>query len=428
MRTTFREIADFMDPVRSVNSVRELVRIHREATSARNELTLGGIFDRHESTANELKLLFYNTFLLPGVQMQTWCQYARRRLITNLLEVEGKPNRSERAIEMARAFQQENYDYVFLSEVFEDDVKTILTNELERNYETIDVASGPSFNKNYLSIPKAPFIGALTTLPASHHLLPLIATIEAFSCPPFARRQFGAELLNSGLFSVGLSSNFESSSTYEFQNRGNMMKDADYFSSKGVLKTSVQMNIGTVDIYSTHLYAGGKFISDKFISTEEEKRTIRLSQVRELLAFARTSSDPTHIRIIVGDFNIDGMDLNDSFYEDFITLMNNAGFDDIWVQRCVNEENELVLQPTGNTNDDICEVNGNRCNELFTDFPEQATRIDYIFIERQTNEHSFILDYTRPIRIPFPNTEISDDSNFLSDHLGLELTLKPSTL
>jgi endonuclease/exonuclease/phosphatase family metal-dependent hydrolase len=295
--------------------------------------------------------------------------------------------------------------------------------QLERSFDTVDNATGASFDLDYVSIPKATFIAALALLPIAHPLLPLLGTIDLLSCPPFAIRSYGAELLNSGLLSVGLNKSFGSSTSYRFQNRGDLLKDADYYSAKGVLKTVIGVNVGQIDVYSTHLYNGGDFIADV---TEEEKQQVKLAQVTELLEFVNTSSSPSNVSIIMGDFNIDGIDLESEFYQEFISRMNAAGFDDICVQRCLDADRNIIIQPTSNTNNNICEVEGNFCNELTTSISEGATRLDYIFIERQNDSHSFILDYTRPRRVSFPNTEISPDMNFLSDHLGLEIILKPS--
>jgi hypothetical protein len=55
-------------------------------------------------------------------------------------------------------------------------------------------------------------------------------------------------------------------------------------------------------------------------------------------------------------------------------------------------------------------------------------RIDYLFVQRPLPEHTFRLDVSRIRRRPFQRPLGPGDSQpFLSDHLGLEVTLFIST-
>jgi hypothetical protein len=52
--------------------------------------------------------------------------------------------------------------------------------------------------------------------------------------------------------------------------------------------------------------------------------------------------------------------------------------------------------------------------------------IDYIFIERPSRDHSFNLDISRLRRRLFPRDQPTEGQYFLSDHLGLDVTLVAS--
>lgn len=434
MRTSFRQIAQFMDNVKEINSVRELLNIHRQSNRSDGDLTLGQVFDRHRNCENEVKILFYNTFLIPGLSIQTFCEnwFTRnKRLVQEIASIKDAPFRVERLMEIVRKIVENEYDYVFLAEVFEYSLIQEMNSYLNDNLESFSLVQGPKRDIPYRPIPLAILISLASVAELNDEEVnrKLLAAISAFgnlSCPPFFSRKHEVRLLNSGLVNLGLNKLFFNEEKQAYNNRGNRFKDADYYATKGILKTSIDLEIGQIEVYNTHLHAGSKFISS---STESEIREVKIAQVEELLNFIDTNRNLNNICVIVGDFNINGMNLSDSFYQEFIAKMNRAGFDDIWVQRCLNDDGEVILQPTSDThNERICEVDGNLCNELYDRFPRNSTRIDYIFIERQNEQHSFILDYTRPRRVPFPNRTISEELNFLSDHLGLEITLKPSRL
>ncbi len=443
MRNRFTEIACFMDPVREINSLRELLKVHRKSAADREALTFGRVHERHQSTEAEVKILAYNTFLLPGVQVQTWCQYINRRLVTNLGDKIGeKPNRAERATGMVGHFRDHGYDYVFLCEVYDEEMKTILNEGLMRRYGRIQQAAGSSFETDYIAIPHEPLLAAIALHPATHFLFPLLNAIRSFegvSCgagavvPGLNLRRYGAELLNSGLYALGLNRSFVpplpifphiTGLSHRFETRGDYLKDSDYHSAKGVLRTVLPVGIGQIEVYSTHMYAGGGFIGAE--PSEAEKNRVKLAQVDEMIAFVNAQKKPGNVCVILGDINIEGMDVNDETYREFISRMNRAGFDDIWIQRCVDREGNVVIQPTADTTKDICDVEGQLCNELAAIRSSNPERLDYIFIERQKDSHSFVLDYTRPRRAPFYQEGVTEGMNFLSDHLGLEITLKVS--
>ena len=77
------------------------------------------------------------------------------------------------------------------------------------------------------------------------------------------------------------------------------------------------------------------------------------------------------------------------------------------------------------------------CDDYASDGDDDKARIDYVFVADPVASHSFYLDVSRVRRRPFPrpgrdtdvfyeNHEDEEGPNFLSDHLGLELTVVAS--
>jgi len=95
----------------------------------------------------------------------------------------------------------------------------------------------------------------------------------------------GSGLANLGRFPVIEAIGMHYSSKGEFQNRP---------ASKGILLTRHDIGGHTVDVYNTHMEAGG---SD---AAMEARRV----QVKELAAFVHENSPPAHSVIFVGDFNM----------------------------------------------------------------------------------------------------------------------------
>jgi exonuclease III len=85
--------------------------------------------------------------------------------------------------------------------------------------------------------------------------------------------------------------------------------DADRWSCKGVQLTLVHLEgIGTLEVYSTHLYSGGDMIEELFGKevkpTSLEKAQVREAQIAELARFIQAHHDPGRVAIVVGDFNV----------------------------------------------------------------------------------------------------------------------------
>jgi exonuclease III len=242
--------------------------------------------------------------------------------------------------------------------------------------------------------------------------------------------------------------------------------DTDIWARKGIQVSALEAGDARIDLYTTHLYSGGQLLDWPALGlpepTDGEKVSVREAQVDELVEFIRQTHDPRHVAIVAGDFNIAGAEpeyatlakLNDisSLFPGFEN--SRFGFDDWWnleVFKKVFPTDDVEFGTQGHTNrhgdgndpiidtfDSICAVfsrdqakpeSGNQ-NDFYCDergaYDKNATgnRIDYILIERPTELHSFMLDVSRVRRRAFKRTgSHTEPQFFLSDHLGLEVSL-----
>ncbi|MEL6869373.1 MAG: endonuclease/exonuclease/phosphatase family protein [Pseudomonadota bacterium] len=219
----------------------------------------------------------------------------------------------------------------------------------------------------------------------------------------------------------------------------------DNLAQKGVLLTEIDLGAGSIDLFSTHLNAVNS--------------STRGKQVGELLRFVAKHRSKRNVTIVVGDFNIDG---RKSEYADLLRRMASEGLHDVWLSR----GSRLGATVKKSSYDSICRLD--HSNDYCRDFsgdddPLPGTpsdrlpghRLDYIFIQAPSSDHSFDLDISRVRRRPFwrghpypknsfthtpqPRSSIHQQriraglahpitpslvTNYLSDHLGLEIKLR----
>ena len=220
--------------------------------------------------------------------------------------------------------------------------------------------------------------------------------------------------------------------------------DADQWSRKGVQLTLINVKYGTIELYSTHLYSGGEMVLKP---SDEEKAAVRVEQFNELAEFIRQTHNPKNIAIVAGDFNTE----TDAVAERRIlcdTLGNIQGinFDDWYAitpfleveQRVNGIDDGLIGHTNRDSNqssfDSICRIFPSKkpgnvkydyyCDETIKPSAPTGNRLDYIFIQRPLSSQTFILDVSRIRRRAFKRLHgDGDNANYLSDHLGLEVTL-----
>jgi hypothetical protein len=412
MSASLRAIAGFMDPVRPAGSIQELAKMHRWPTGTPpRPLSLRSLTTRHHHPQKvTIKFLWYNTFLLPGFDIPAGTFVGAvvgfvggailGRIFDGLgittITIGEKPALELRALEIGTALRQDGYDLAALCEAFNTRERELIL-EAWPAAEKPFVAEGPDNSGK-------------------------------------------AIVASSGLFTIGSESRI--SHLYQrhtFTERGNRYRDADAWANKGVLLTEVDLGFGQarLEVYSTHLFAGGGIPNlpdvdelglDQELS-EEERLRIKLAQVDELVEVVRRYHRPNNVALIVGDFNTDAD--NPDAYGSLIDKMHSLDMEDIWAMRngtvgyTSSDPSEL-----GPSRFSVLDADGRYCNDF--DTPQDSAggrvggRIDYVFVERQKPEHGFLLDVTRPRRRLFPRLQGAPDFDkiqFMSDHVGLEVTL-----
>ncbi len=362
-RKSFREIAQWIDD-RSIENelpniqyeLRSVAKQHRWLNSADAHISFRNIVDRHKGGLNskEISFLFYNTWLIDGALGTT---------TVSLLfdKKQAAPWLSLRADLIGKEIRNSGYDIAALCEVFEEKYQKIIKKQ-RFSYD----AMGPVWTIGNVS---------------------------------------------SGLYTL---SKFSMSyKRHRFEEKGEF---PDNWSNKGVLHTTIDLGIGKIDLYTTHLFWG----SGEFNPIEKTK--IQLNQLKELTEFIKETHNPKHLVIVAGDMNINPgrSKENDSAYEKMaelfssITLKNGSkiSLEDLWKikggkkggtnmpKKGCEPEKRIKNPVTG-----IC-----YCNDDTDDVKDlDEGRYDCIFVQKPSESHDINIDFSRMKRRPFPFPKITYD-------------------
>lgn len=232
---------------------------------------------------------------------------------------------------------------------------------------------------------------------------------------------------SSGLYTLGIGGHpITAMERYEFENDGYEPRDADAWAKKGVLFTRIAVDGGEVDVFSTHLLAGGGIpytdwnpFSDP--PTAEEYRAAQLAEAEAFVSAVKDAYDPDREvpTIFAGDFNISP----DSGEYGNLTAMRDAlGLYDAWERHGSGE---------GATNRDA--ITGGCAFDSAQSLPSYCDggggggeRIDYVFLDDAGRLE--VEDIRRRVfwrqRAPPDQFYVNGDeeeTNYLTDHIGLEL-------
>jgi hypothetical protein len=215
-----------------------------------------------------------------------------------------------------------------------------------------------------------------------------------------------------------------------------MLADDELWARKGVLLARINMGVGTIDLYLTHLYSGEGLLADApwyvklalpgaatMPPTNEEREDVRSAQLRELADFIRDTHRPQNVAVLCGDLNIDARGGPGAFrgLEQLRELTAERDLIDIWVFQ--READPGFTIGNFGTICDVLQSDRRFCADPTAPDLGGAHRIDYLFIERPQAQHSFMLDVTRVRRRPFQWSTEDGIQLFMSDHLGLDCTL-----
>ncbi|RXK47487.1 endonuclease/exonuclease/phosphatase family protein [Halorientalis pallida] len=222
----------------------------------------------------------------------------------------------------------------------------------------------------------------------------------------------------------------------EFDADGYEPRDADAWAKKGVLYTRLDFGAGQVDLFTTHLLAGGgiPYVDLNPFSDPPTPAEYRADQLAELRAFVQSveaDHDPDNRvpTVVAGDFNVGA---GGGEYGKLTAVRDDLGLADAWLG---------YAGGPGGTNrtaiTDGCAFEPAESPPSYCDGGAGGDRIDYVFVEPTRPSHASRLSIEAIKRRVFcrqlapPDQFYADDAeerpNYLTDHVGLELdwTLTP---
>ena len=318
-----------------------------------------------------LRFLSYNTYLL-----------AAREIRTPLgpVNIAAKPARAERATELGQTLGA--YDVCCLSEVFTSDSRDRIVAGLD---------------------------GAVW------------------------KTNMGSD--DSGLFFLAKGRPIAPPETMIFSNRGERLRDSDAWSKKGILFNVIDVGLGKLEVFQSHLFYGGGLPGIDEPS-EDDRMLVRRAELAELADFYRRHHRPKNIAVVTGDFNINGADPRQ--YAAVRETMDSLNLHDLWSWDVYEQDPNqgYTCRFTDGPEEGwwrnflpICAPIGigaglaeDYCHDYLTygKQPRGVGRYDYIFVERPTNAH---LEVSRILRRPFQRNRVTHKEQYLSDHLGLDVTI-----
>lgn len=312
-----------------------------------------------------------------------------------------KPDTLDRAREFGVALSQSDLDLAFLCEVWTDDVKFRLLS---------------SFAGNLKSIAEGPPGGTSTVVVGPGGAAPIVARI------------------GSGLCALGINRSIQEHVSQTFSVQGTVPRDADALSQKSVMLSRVDIGLGILDFYSTHLFNGGGLASGD--PSPSEKLSIQLTQIAEIVQFIQDTHRKEHVALLVGDFNIDANVKDMVAYGSLTSSLKNVGLFDVWPFQFSQaagvqpgqEKGAPGITELGEENPQLAglchELTGGVCSE--DELPPTTSgngRIDYVFLEKMASSHAFNVVISAVQRKVFHRNQPGVNFPFLSDHLGLGFNL-----
>jgi hypothetical protein len=429
---------------------------------------------------HRLRLLWYNTFLLPGVRVsplmlglileralaRSAFGGALHRLVTSrlpllsesidrpLLRLGRKPSFDVRTLEIAELLEsllsRSDVDatIVALGEVFSPETAALLEDAV--SHLKVESTRGPSAGATGVSGATPPWLEPFMRddeLPLSSGLMNFVATRPV--------RRSAAEAFE-------FSDRASTDGSMTLLNRGHPVRDPDFWSNKGVLMTEIATDLTPdgregIELYSTHLFSGqviGQAIGyglERLASTHRsvvvglsalarsvrhfglEKRLgsyrhyfdlpealrleIQQAQLNQLVDFILTHHRPHNVIVLAGDFNLDARSEThrDLLFGELSRLKDAAGIE--------LDEAFLAGQAPSGTIFDLDQLYGSR-SLASLDSERQTEHIDYLFVQRSHRAHELEVVIDSAHRRCFPRPAAEDGMNYLSDHVGLEVTLR----
>ena len=170
-----------------------------------------------------------------------------------------------------------------------------------------------------------------------------------------------------------------------------------------------------LDLFSTPLLAGGELLPIPGANDTRRHHIARMAQVDELIGFLERAHDPSHILVVVGDFNVIG---GTADYEDLAAHMDRAQLKDIWPNNGIGPGPTCTFTEPSQIPPDPDEPD----MVMDTEHDEAGERLDYIWLRSPDN---LIVTPERPRRWAFSDRGVQGGpAGSLSDHLAISTTLQ----
>lgn len=325
-------------------------------------------------TSEDHRFLFWNTWLLDGVELPTG-------------NVAAKPDFRERSAEIGQALDEVGYDVIGLCEVFDSEERDRIEDNMDREVRS---RAGP----------------------------------DGESIWPFGQIQLsgGKHTLLAGR---GDERRFVRAHERVFDDRGGKDCDADAWSNKGVLHTEINLGPGNVDLFTTHMFAGGGL--PWCDGTDADREAVRSSEMQDLRETIREHARPENVTVVAGDFNIQAD--TTEYLETIVPMLDEFDLVDLWAR------DHAASGGTGGTAVESASIDTDQGLPYHATSADEPGRIDYVFVQRPKPSHAIELDLGELRRATFwreladPGQFSTDDGpNYLSDHMGLDadMTVRPT--
>lgn len=211
---------------------------------------------------------------------------------------------------------------------------------------------------------------------------------------------------------------------YTFDEAGLLSRDADAWSNKGVLFTRIDMDGHEIDIFNTHVFAGGglPWNGDEPWNEEPTWDTVKSRQVSEMNDFiqsVKSSYDPNRNvpTLLAGDLNFNTYD---DPYDELVELKENHDLYDAW------ERYGSGWGPTGGSSVAKCQFDPDDGAPYYCNGGGGTSRSDYILVDEADklsvegiNRRAFWRELAPPDQFYADDDE--EVPNYLGDHLGVEI-------
>lgn len=287
---------------------------------------------------------------------------------------------------------------------------------------------------------RAPLVGA-----AIRNRFDVIALAECFEAPeqqavadawPEATlvrgpQRRGLKLTGSGLATLADPSSVTLVHTAMHPYRtGGDLRDSDTFATKGALLARVRVgDVGELDIFSTHLIAGGDLLPIPGAEDTDRHHAARLRQVDELVSFMERERQPSNPMLLVGDLNICAYDHHPGLtdptdrYRDLAVRLERIGLHDLWAAHGVGPGHSCTFTEAAELPSDPDEPDQVIDDPAGDPATTPGERIDYLWLAQATSGATTVTA-DRPRRWAFTGRGVrGGKAGSLSDHLALSVTL-----